>query len=387
MVKNMRVDFQGRRFQIPVLPLLAAVAVAAALFFCVRLGRVDASDVGVLVNNLTGKISVRVEPGSFFYNSLYTDFYTIDKTVHTLQMSDAGGEVKIKTAEGADVALDVEVNYRLLLDEKTIASKVVPESGVDKFRSVGQSAPARRRRRPSARGEIVDAYRHKWIRDYSRSVARYVFGSLETEEFYKATARDDKARACEQELNRLLNPHGIEVVKVVPKEFRFYQEYEDKIEDKNKAKQEVEREKVAIVTARADQEKQIVQATKDAEVEIERIKGILEKAKIEAEAEAIQVQKAAEAYAYTTKVEADADFYQAEREAKGVLATAKAEADALQNLVGALEGEGGRNLVLRALAAALGKAEIEGLPYATSSVVQRLSLEGADVGPKKGGDR
>ncbi len=372
----MQVDYRGRSIQLPVLPLVAIVLVAAGAFMSMRLGRIDASDVGILINNITGKITVRLEPGSFFYNGFYTDLHTIDKTIHTLQMRGPGGEVKIKTVEGADVALDVEVNFRLLLDENAIKTKVIPESGVGKLRESLVSLDSRGRRRRTTT-VAVDAYRQKWIRDYSRSVVRYVFGSLETEEFYKSQARDDKARECEVELNRLLRPHGLEVLKVVPDEFRFYREYEDKINEKNQAKQEVEREKVSIFTARADQAKQVVEATKRAEVEIETIKGRLAKNKIEAEALAVQVSKKADAYAYTTKIEANASFYSAERNAKGILAAAKAEAESLANLVKALAGEGGRNLVLRELAVALRKARIEGIPYATSAIVQRLSVDGA----------
>ncbi|MAE76691.1 MAG: hypothetical protein CMJ85_07485 [Planctomycetes bacterium] len=379
----MRIDFKGGTMRLPLLPIMAAVVVVVGLVTSVRLGRVDASDVGILINNLTGNVAVRTQPGSFFYNGWMTDLHTIDKTIHTLGMRGKEGEVKIKTSEGADVSLDVEVNYRLLLDEKTILNKLVGESGVDRVRIL-EYGPRGRRGRRRLRGEPVDAYRQKWIRDYSRAVARYVFGELEAEGFYDATARDEKARVCEKELNALLNVHGIEVLKVVPDEFRFYKEYEDKIDEKNQAKQEVERQKVAAETARAFQERQIVQADKDAEVEIEKIKGTLQKEQIEATAVAVKDSKGAEAYAYTTKVEAEAIFYQAERDAKGVLAAAKAEAESLKNLVAALAGEGGHNLVMRAVAEALGRAEIEGLPYATSPVVQRLSVEGAPAAVKGG---
>ena len=97
------------------------------------------------------------------------------------------------------------------------------------------------------------------------------------------------------------------------------------------------------------------------------------------------MSRGADAYAYTARIEADAGFYQAEREAKGILAAAKAEAEGLTNLVKALEGEGGRNLVLRALAGRLQQAEIEGLPYATSPVVQKFILE--DRSSDQGGVR
>ncbi|HMQ23283.1 MAG TPA: hypothetical protein PKE00_12385, partial [Planctomycetota bacterium] len=189
----------------------------------------------------------------------------------------------------------------------------------------------------------------------------------------------------EKELNRLLHPHGIEVLKVVPDKFRFYEEYERKIREKKEANQEAQKQQDLARAALQDQKRQEVEATKTAEVEIERIKGTLERDRIEAESEAIKIRKTAEAYAIKTKIEAEALFYQAEREAKGTLVKAKAEAEALQNLVTALAGEGGRNLVLRELADKLKNASIEGVPYATNALVQKVSVDSKD-GDTKGRD-
>lgn len=367
----MRLRTGRTTIQVPVLPVLAVLAVLFLLFFAMRLGRVDASEVGIVVNNLTGKISARMDPGSFFYNSLYSDLYLIEKTQKTLQMRSVNSEdVRIKTRDGADVRLDVEVNYRLLPDEKTILDKVVPESGVEK---VWLLSPGSRRNRASRR--LIEAYQAKWIRDYSRSIVRYVFGQLSTEEFYESAKRTEKARDSEKELNRLLHAHGIDVMKVVPDKFRFYEEYETKIREKKEANQEAEKQKDLARAASEDQKRQEVEATKAAEVEIEKIKGTLERDRIEAEATAIKIKKSADAYAIKARIEAEARFYQAERSAKAVLVKAKSEAEALENLVRALEGEGGRNLVMRELADKLRNASIEGLPYATSGLVQKVSVE------------
>lgn len=374
----MRVRAGRTNIQVPVLPAVAILVILLGVFLSMRLGRVDASDIGVRVNNITGAVTLVMEPGSFFYNSLYEDFYQIEKTQKTLQMRSEGNEdVRIKTRDGADVRLDVEVNYRLLLEEAVIRDRVIPESGIDKI--------ADGRRSGNRSMDALEAYQHKWIRDYSRSIVRYIFGQLSTEEFYESSKRTEKARESEKELNRLLHPHGIEVLKVVPDKFRFYEEYERKIREKKEANQEAQKQQDLARAALQDQKRQEVEATKTAEVEIERIKGTLERDRIEAESEAIKIRKTAEAYAIKTKIEAEALFYQAEREAKGTLVKAKAEAEALQNLVTALAGEGGRNLVLRELADKLKNASIEGVPYATNALVQKVSVDSKD-GDTKGRD-
>jgi len=326
-----------------------------------------------MINNLTGKVTLRMQSGSFFFNDLISDLYTVDKTLHTLRMSAANGEdVRIKTRDGSDVRLDVEVNYSLLMDEKTILSKVLDESGVKTF--------------PVERGQVFgkggetpheEAYERKWIRDYSRSIVRQVFGELLTNDFYDAGKRDAKARQTETALNKLLQPHGIEVAKVVPDTFTFYEEYESLIKAKKAADQEVDKQKQDKLTAESEQKKRVAEAEAALKVEVATIKGKLERDQIEAQGEAIKAKKAAEAYSYETKVGADASFYQAERQAKGILAKAKSEATALQNLVKALAGEGGRKLVLRQIAEALRKARIEGLPYATNATIQKVTVDAA----------
>ena len=374
----MQVRVQGRTLTLPIPILIAGFLVVIFLFLSMRIGRVSASDIGILINNMTGKVTVKMEPGSFFYNDLISDLHTINKTLRTLRMNKSDKDhVRIKTRDGSDVEMDVEVNYRLLLDEKTIREAVLAESGVKATEDL-------RRRFGMGEAEGGEAYERKWVRDYARSVVREVFGELETGEFYNAQLRDSKARETEVRLNQLLSPHGLEITKVVPDTFSFYDEYEQLIQLKKAKEQEVEQQKQGKKTALTDQTKQVAEADAKLKVEIAVIKGQLEKAVIAAEGEAVRVQKESEAYAYTTKIGADADFYQMEREAKAVLAQAKAEVEALQNLVAAMEGQGGANLVMRQIAEALQKARIQGKPYSTSNTIQKVSIEDSAAGATRG---
>ncbi|MFQ5506971.1 MAG: SPFH domain-containing protein, partial [Planctomycetota bacterium] len=275
----MDIRFEPRKLPIPITTIVAVVCVLIVGLFSMRLGQVKASQVGILINNVSGKYEVILNPGKFFYNGLLSALYTMDKTRRTLKMlSTDGEEVRIKTSDGSDVNLDVEINYEILKDSKTIASKILPEAGVKKI-----SARAGSRRRGPA--SMEEAYQSVWIRDYSRAVVRYIFGNLTTIEFYEAAKRDDKARETERELNRLLEPHGIRVTKVVPDKFRFYEEYERKIREKKEADQEKEKQKELAKAALKSQEYKVVEADKAAEVEIERTRGTLKKQLIAAEAE------------------------------------------------------------------------------------------------------
>ncbi len=372
---------------IPVLPILTAVAVAILLFMSIRVGRVQGSQIGVLVNNLSGEVTIQMTPGAIVYNGLLTDFDILDNSVQTIRMvAEHGDEVRIKTDDGSDVTMDVEVNYRLIQDANLIRDRVIPESGVTQAVSATSSGRGGRR---SMATELVDAYKAKWVRDYARSVVRYVFGELDTKTFYNAAERDGKTRASVTELNRLLNPHGIEVQQVVPDNFEFYSEFEKLIADTKAADEEVDSQKRKADAALEDQKKQETTATARANVEIATITGDLAKAILISEADAAKETKAAEAYAYAQKQGADAGLYDAKNMAQSLLVKATAEAEGVRQLAASLSGEGGKNLVKMEYAKVLEKAVINGLPYSTDPRIQKLEISGENNTPLKavGGKR
>ncbi|MEZ5987538.1 MAG: SPFH domain-containing protein [Planctomycetota bacterium] len=383
MPHSFRLDERHRRM-IRLVPLgLAAAVLVGFVLTAFRVDSVQPSEIGVVVNNLTGKIDVRLQAGSFFYNGLWSDVHKLDKSVKTLVMRERDGQaVNIKTRDGSNVTLDVEVNYSILTNEKELRERLLVESGV------GREAVWEERRGRRGVERVVagseEAWQAKWIREYSRAVIRYVFGELATKEWYDARERDAKTRKARDELDARLREHGLQVVKVIPDRFRFYPEYEKKIQEKKDADQEYENQVEQAKTQERIQERRQVEIEKEKEVQIAKTKGELERELIETEGQAIKLRKEAEAYAIRTRIEADATIYKAEREAKGVLAAARAEAEGLENLVTALEGEGGRNLVLRAIAERLSKARIEGLPYATSPVIQKVSVEDAAAAARTG---
>ncbi len=193
---------------LPLLPIVGGVLAVILLLMSMRIGKVQADEVGVFVNNITGTVVVTTQTGSQFYSGLWTDFYPIKKTEQTIRM-EGDDAVRIKTRDGSDVQLDVFINYRLTNSAAVIKNAVIPECGADKV------TPRRTSRRVTP--QRMDAYRVKWIREYSRSIIRHVFGEMETDDFYDAEKRSKKARQAKDELNATLEEkHGIVITQVVP---------------------------------------------------------------------------------------------------------------------------------------------------------------------------
>ena len=373
----MSVNFPNQRSQPPIFPglqgfkgslalLLIAIAVLT-IFLMVnfRVQRVSGTEVGIKVNNVTGDITVIAESGTNIYNGLLNSFHLLDMTVQRLEMvADPNrgersnrDDLRIKTVDGSDVFLDLTINYQLRRD---MVEETVTTSG------------------------LGDAYKYKWLRDYSRSVCRAVFGEMTTEEFYDASVRNDKAQEAMIELNLLLKPYGIEVSSVIAEKFSFHAEYEERIRAKKLADQEVEEQISKANAARQNQIFRVVEATKKKEVFLATYSGDMQKLIVEATANAQRDVLDAEAYVIDTQLGADATFYQRDKNSQGILVKAKAEGEALTALANAYQGIGGMNLVRRAYASKVGDMKITGQPFTIESKTERLSYqdEGAVIKKK-----
>jgi regulator of protease activity HflC (stomatin/prohibitin superfamily) len=364
----MSVNFPNQRSQAPIFPglqgfkgslALLFIALAVMSIFLVvsfRVQRVSGTEVGIKVNNVTGDITVIEKSGTNIYNGLLNSFHLLDMTVQRLEMvADPNrgersnrDDLRIKTVDGSDVFLDLTINYQLRRD---MVEEAVTTSG------------------------LGDAYKYKWVRDYSRSVCRAVFGEMTTEEFYDASVRNQKAQMAMEELNKLLKSYGIEVSSVIAEKFSFHPEYEERIRAKKLADQEVEEQISKANAARQNQIFRVVEATKKKEVFLATYSGEMQKLIVEATANAERDVLDAEAYVIDTQLGADAKFYQRDKNSQGILVKAKAEGEALTALANAYQGIGGMNLVRRAYASKVGNMKITGQPFTIESKTERLSYK------------
>ena len=355
MSENTTVEFRqmNPKYATMILMGLAIVLFIAFIAANIRIARVAGSEIGIKINDISGDIDVIAESGTVIYNGLISSFYLMDTADQRLEMTAdpqrgdrrQKDDLRIKTIDGSDVFVDLTINYGVTRDKVDV---VALTSG------------------------LGDAYKLKWVRDYSRSVCRSVFGEMTTEEFYDASIREEKANMAREELNVMLSPFGIEVRKVIPEKFRFHQEYEEKIRAKKLADQEVEEQISKANAAQQDQIFRTVEATKKKEVFVATIDGQMQQLIVEAKANADKNIKEAEAYAVETSRGGDAQFYKMEQNAEAIKATKAAEAEALLKLAKAMEGEGGRNIVKMEYAQRLKQMEISGQPYTIDQQSERL---------------
>lgn len=304
---------------------------------------IQPDEVAVIINNVTGNIKTIDRAGAVVYYPFIQDLYILDKSEQAAPMTSAniskdypqGNPVILKTRDGGDVSLDLIIQYRLI---PRIAEKVVLNTGTG------------------------DAFKKKWIWDYGKTICRYEFGELKIDEFPDAEKRRKKTQEAKEELDRLLNPHGIMITSLNFIDYRYYREYAEKIQERRIADKEVEEQLSIARAAKENQERVVTEETKKLEVAISRFRGELYNMEIEAKAQAEKIRQEGLAYLLKAKLDADADYERLKKEAVAILAVREAEAAGILALRDALEGEGGRNLVKLEYAKRLREAKITGTP-------------------------
>ena len=309
---------------------------------------IQADEVAVIINNITGNVKTIDRAGAVVYYPFIQDLYILDKREQEAPMASSnisadfpqGNPIILKTRDGGDVSIDLVIQYRLI---SKMASKVVQDTG------------------------FGEEFKEKWIWDYARTICRYEFGDLSISEFPDSVKREQKIRTSTNELNSLLNPHGILVTSLNFIDYRYYREYAEKIHERRLADNEVEEQVQRARAAKKNQNRVVTEETKKLDVAISRFMGTLHQMEINAKAEASKIRDSGKAYLIKSLLDADAEYDRLEKEAASILAIRKAEAEGIFALKKALEGAGGRNLVKMEYAKRLRNARIIGTPVLKAS--------------------
>ena len=228
-------------------------------------------------------------------------------------------DLVFKTVDGNDIALDVILAYR-----------IDPPKAPFILENVAQN-----------NHELEE----KVVRPITRNVTRELFGELKTEDFYVANKRTEKAEMVKEMLNQLLNPYGIIVESVLPKDYRFNPAYQKAIEEKKIADQMAEKFKAETKATVEEYLQKMQQAHGEVNKMVADVDGEFAKAKIAV----------------------DAYYEQQSMFAKAIEAEGIAQAKGIEKMVDALNNTGGRTLVKLKIAEALAEKKIYLLPFSDAA--------------------
>lgn len=263
------------------------------------------------------------QPGQTkFFVPFVNDWHTFDTRVQSLAMAfdpTTGNirerdDIMFKTIDGNDISLDIIVTYRIDPSKAPFILQNVATNDEQLQMNI--------------------------VRTVARSKPRDVFGELHTEDFYTASERERKSDEARDKLNGILGPYGIVVEEVNTKDYRFNPQYQQAIQEKKIADQQVEKNRSQ---AKAVEEEYLKK--------VEEAKGAVEKIKAEADGKFAQAKVAADAY-----------FDAQKNVAAAIEAEGRAEAEALTKMNEAMAGSGGEAMVRMAVAESLMGKRIVLLP-------------------------
>lgn len=339
--------------------VLVNLSIVLLLLFLAAMQRngishVKENQVGVMLNNLSGKLELKDRVGYHLYFPYLYSFYVLDKTIQKLDLSWAQGvagirrDIKFKTADGSDLSMDITVNYKL-----------IPEMAVEVLQKSG----------------LGTKFSETWMEPFARHVCLASFGELTSEEMYDASQRNAKAQLALDRLSKLLHPQGIDIIAVIPGEFRFYKEYEEVIQQKKLADQKVEEQQAQARAAKQNQETQFVEERKKSESKLAASEGECTNKLIQSTAEGNKKKREGDQYYETTMLASDALLYSASAESEGLRARMLAEADGMEKLRQAMTGKGGIGLVGLEYAKRLQNIRFTGTAVTRDSHIQQYSLQ------------
>jgi regulator of protease activity HflC (stomatin/prohibitin superfamily) len=316
---------------IKVLSFLVILAIAGSwLIFNLMTIYIPIGIVGVRTQQYAflGKKGVVQEdfgPGWHWDRGPIDTWVVFDSTVQTLEMTrdpkqgsvKRRDEVKVQSLDGYAVSVDVTIKY-IIAENK--AHKMYADTGSEvRYKEI--------------------------VRNEAERACMGIFGQMKTEDFYNPIERRDKAKLIKANLSKSLEDNFIDIIDVLIRDVGFDPEYENKINRKKLADQEVELNKSVARAEEMRGKTQIIEAETQKKIWVIAKEKEAKLITMEAQAEREIAKIRADAAKYQTEKEADADLHQAQKWAKGEILTKTAEAEGERLRNDAMKGSGGSTMV------------------------------------------
>ena len=340
---------QGNSFAKGVVIAAVCVGVVIVLVFLFTAGTsVKTTEVGIIVNNITGTKSTYSEGGTIFHLPWgLTSVYRVDKSQRVIMMAtgqpDPRNEIRVKTNDGSNVSIDVSLSFQIMSSR-----------AADVYRDLDDEA------------NIEDI-----LISLTRSEVRDHFGRLSTLEISEATARVPKLKLIEDSLKAKCDPLGVEIVAILAQNFHFAAEYDTIIRERKESDQILANQSDYAAAAEQERQRIIAEATRDKQTAVEQVKGELSKLLVTAKGEAIRTLTKAEQEAYQEERQGEIALQIAQQDAIAIKVEVAKKAEAAGQMIAAYD-QGGDGLLREALSKLYSGVTVTAKAYASSDRVDRL---------------
>ncbi len=316
---------------------------------------IEPTEIGVKVNRITGSFEVLESSGNHIFMPIIEQVFILDSSPQKFVMSgnkDLNAnhvrKLTVRAKDGSNFYFgEIEIQYQIMASK---AELIVRDSGVG------------------------DSYKRKWLKPISRMVLRNEFGRYSSEEIANPTQYGSAVTKSKEELNLMLNNHGIKIIDISTPKPHFDPVYEKTIETRINADQEVAKQKVKREKLNAEKKFRVDKIKNDKEIEYRQIEGELKRKLIDINKQFIMVKKEAEKYKIEQTGIGEAKKSELETMAKARIEQFKMDAEALSSKIKAME-EQGNAIVYKILATKYRNMKIHLQPYTTDASPQRVQVE------------
>ena len=319
---------------------------------------IEAGQVAVRINNVTGATDVVTQPGLVAKLPFGVhDVYILDVSPQTFHMR---GPANKSSLEGRELDVRAADGSSFAFNDTTLLFRAIPGSAADTLRDSG----------------FGHAY-YEWMLPYARAILRDEFGRESTISVSDPTSFAQAEGRAKQRLNTLLGEHGIEITSIVTPRPRFSQEYEQLIESRNQTENQLAVIDSELARAKTERGRKLAEVerdqnkiiqTKRAEHENTLATAVTDQTQTRREVDTYKIEKLGAGQAARSAAKSSADQLKGRLEAQ--YSSKKAEIDAFKNQP--------VERVMERLGERLKGVTIEIQPFKNDGSPQRVQLENVE---------
>ena len=256
---------------------IAAAAVAVVVFFAHSCASVEAGQVAVRVNNITGSMEVITQPGIIMRLPFgIHDVYIMDVSPQTFHMR---GDTNVSTLIVKELSVRASDGSNFAFNDTTVLFRAIPGKADETLRDSG----------------LEHAY-YEWMLPYVRTILRDEFGRESTLGVSNPTTFGQAEDRAKRRVNKLLGDHGVEVTSIVTPRPRFSKDYEDLIEARNTAENQLAVIDSNLQRAKTERDRKLAEVERDQNKVIQTKRADLEAALATATTQSTQIHREVDSY-------------------------------------------------------------------------------------------
>lgn len=332
-----------------------AAGVIGVSLMTMSFSTLEAGQVAVRVNNLTGSATAITQPGWVFHMPFgIHSLHVLDASSQTFQMKGEGNiddlhveKLTVRASDGANFHFeDTTLIFQIVGDE---AVRIATDAGTKyAFRT--------------------------WLKPYARGILRDEFGRESTITVSDPSNYAAATTRAQTRLNEFLTPHGIMVTQIVTPRPKFNADYEQLIEERNRLRNELEVIKSNLERAETDRARQLSEVDRDENKKIQERRAVLESDLATSVANREQTIQAADTYKIEKVGEGQANLTAARTRADELRGQLDAQYRAKKAEIDAFETQPVERVMQR-LGEQLNGVTIHIEPWASDATPSRVKLE------------